>query len=178
MSSLHKRFGSMMVSGMHRMWTMHVAREQRMMASVCTPRFRAGCISGGLADSQPMVSDTSHHKMLHWCVSAHMCSERARGALHGHGARGKRVRYASARVRGAEQRSQVAHERGRGTASRCQERHRSIRTGKKLLDFCLSCQIGPICFTKRISHEKTFASQEKRALPQWPRSSAAPLPGG
>ena len=54
---------------------------------------------------------------------AHMCSERARGALHGHGARGKRVRHASAPVRGAEQRSQVAHERGRGTASRCQERH-------------------------------------------------------
>ena len=52
-----------------------------------------------------------------------MCSERARGALHGHGARGKRVRHASAPVRGAEQRSQVAHERGRGTASRCQERH-------------------------------------------------------
>ena len=60
-TSAQARNGNMMVSGMHSMRKMHVAREQRMMASVCTPRFRAGCISGGLADSQPMASDTSHH---------------------------------------------------------------------------------------------------------------------
>ena len=97
---------TMVVSGMHNVWMMHVAREQWDMASAFALRLRARWLSSGPADSQPVASDTRNHMML-LCVckcmllcecmcvllaSSHACSVRVERAVH-----------ACARVQGAGQ---------------------------------------------------------------------------
>ena len=61
---LCRTVATMMVSGMHNVWMMHVAREQWDMASAFALRLRARWLSSGPADSQPVASDTRNHMML------------------------------------------------------------------------------------------------------------------
>ena len=63
----------MMVSGMHNVWMMHVAREQWDMASAFALQLRARWLSSGPADSQPVASDTRNHRMLLTCERMLLC---------------------------------------------------------------------------------------------------------
>ena len=63
-SCLCVRQTMVVVSGMHSVWMMHVAREQRDLASAFALQLCARWLSSGPADSQPVASDTRNHMML------------------------------------------------------------------------------------------------------------------
>ena len=104
--SLRTVLATMMVSGMHNVWMMQVAREQWDMASAFALRLRARWLSSGPADSQPVASDTRNHMMLLCvckCMLMSACARRWRGS-HACSVRVERAVHACARVQGAEQR--------------------------------------------------------------------------
>ena len=126
---------TMMVSGMHNVWMMHVAREQWDMASAFALQLCARWLSSGPADSQPVASDTRNHRMLLTCermlLCECMCASLARLAC------GQRVRRACcARV------CSCARRRAASVGEACEAKAGQARCATCLRNFYPRVKIG------------------------------------